>query len=91
MEKQEIDLISTSDQRVFYVNIRKALVIGFFMQVAHKEGEKGNYLTVKDNQVGVQYFDILAMSCAELRLVDPGCCPAPFVWIKHDTRMGHLQ
>jgi len=27
------------------------LVCGFFMQVAHKEGEKGNYLTVKDNQV----------------------------------------
>ncbi|KAE9399543.1 P-loop containing nucleoside triphosphate hydrolase protein [Gymnopus androsaceus JB14] len=31
--------------------IRQALVCGFFMQVAHKEGEKGNYLTVKDNQV----------------------------------------
>jgi pre-mRNA-splicing factor ATP-dependent RNA helicase DHX15/PRP43 len=33
------------------VNIRKALVCGFFMQVAHKEGEKGFYVTVKDNQV----------------------------------------
>ena len=33
-----------------HMNIRKALVRGFFMQVAHKEGEKG-YLTVKDNQV----------------------------------------
>ncbi|KAN0128993.1 P-loop containing nucleoside triphosphate hydrolase protein [Lactarius tabidus] len=32
------------------VNIRKALVCGFFMQVAHKEGEKGFYVTVKDNQ-----------------------------------------
>ncbi|KAI0252844.1 hypothetical protein BJV78DRAFT_1199359 [Lactifluus subvellereus] len=31
------------------MNIRKALVCGFFMQVARKEGEKG-YLTVKDNQ-----------------------------------------
>lgn len=51
MEKQDIDLVSTADQRVFYLNIRKALVCGFFMQVAHKEGEKGNYLTVKDNQV----------------------------------------
>jgi hypothetical protein len=31
--------------------VRMALVCGFFMQVAHKEGDKGNYLTVKDNQV----------------------------------------
>ncbi|KAI0028653.1 P-loop containing nucleoside triphosphate hydrolase protein [Vararia minispora EC-137] len=34
-----------------YVNIRQALACGFFMQVAHKEGEKGTYVTVKDNQV----------------------------------------
>jgi len=27
------------------------LTCGFFMQVAHKEGERGSYLTVKDNQV----------------------------------------
>ncbi|KAI9432291.1 P-loop containing nucleoside triphosphate hydrolase protein [Lactarius indigo] len=33
-----------------YVNIRKALVCGFFMQVAHKEGGKGSYITIKDNQ-----------------------------------------
>lgn len=51
MEKLDIDLISSTDQRSFYVNIRRALVTGFFMQVAHKEGEKGQYLTVKDNQV----------------------------------------
>ncbi|KZV63050.1 pre-mRNA-splicing factor ATP-dependent RNA helicase PRP43 [Peniophora sp. CONT] len=34
-----------------YRNVRQALCMGYFMQVAHKEGEKGNYLTVKDNQV----------------------------------------
>ncbi len=51
MERYEIELISTQDQRKFYENIRMALVCGYFMQVAHKEGEKGNYLTVKDNQV----------------------------------------
>jgi pre-mRNA-splicing factor ATP-dependent RNA helicase DHX15/PRP43 len=51
MEKFDLDLVSTQDQRKFYTNIRMALVCGFFMQVAHKEGEKGNYLTVKDNQV----------------------------------------
>jgi pre-mRNA-splicing factor ATP-dependent RNA helicase DHX15/PRP43 len=51
MERWDLDLISTSDQRAFWVNIQKALACGYFMQVAHKEGEKNNYLTVKDNQV----------------------------------------
>jgi hypothetical protein len=30
------------------------------MHVAHKEGEKGSYLTVKDNQVG---FLAVQLSC----------------------------
>ena len=51
MERCDIDLLSLVDEKKLYTNIRKALVCGFFMQVAHKEGEKGNYLTVKDNQV----------------------------------------
>ncbi|KAG6833159.1 DEAH-box ATP-dependent RNA helicase prp43 [Tephrocybe sp. NHM501043] len=51
MEKFDVELVSLSDERKLYVNVRQALVCGFFMQVAHKEGEKGNYLTVKDNQV----------------------------------------
>ena len=51
MERFEIDLVSHSDQRILYLKIREAIVCGFFMQVAHKEGEKGAYLTVKDNQV----------------------------------------
>ncbi|VDO94179.1 unnamed protein product [Soboliphyme baturini] len=34
----------------YYMNIRKALVSGFFMQIAHLE-RAGHYLTVKDNQV----------------------------------------
>jgi pre-mRNA-splicing factor ATP-dependent RNA helicase DHX15/PRP43 len=54
MERHGIDHVtkSYSDRLRYrdYMNIRKALVCGFFMQVAHKEGEKG-YLTVKDNQV----------------------------------------
>ncbi|PBK68796.1 P-loop containing nucleoside triphosphate hydrolase protein [Armillaria solidipes] len=50
MAKYEVDLVSLSDEKKLYENIRKVLVCGFFMQVAHKEGEKGNYLTVKDNQ-----------------------------------------
>ncbi|CAF0884008.1 unnamed protein product [Adineta steineri] len=34
----------------YYINIRKALVSGFFMQVAHLE-KTGHYLTIKDNQI----------------------------------------
>ncbi|KAN0078218.1 P-loop containing nucleoside triphosphate hydrolase protein [Tylopilus felleus] len=37
------------------INIRRALWCGFFMQVAHKEGDKGNYVTSKDNQIHVAY------------------------------------
>ena len=35
--------------RDYYLNIRKAILSGYFMQVAHLE-RKGSYLTVKDNQ-----------------------------------------
>ncbi|KAK4019245.1 LOW QUALITY PROTEIN: putative pre-mRNA-splicing factor ATP-dependent RNA helicase PRP1 [Daphnia magna] len=34
----------------YYVNIRKALISGFFMQIAHLE-RTGHYQTIKDNQV----------------------------------------
>ncbi|KAL1742972.1 P-loop containing nucleoside triphosphate hydrolase protein [Schizophyllum fasciatum] len=51
MERYELDLLSIADEKKMYFNIRQALVCGFFMQVAHKEGEKGSYLTIKDNQV----------------------------------------
>ncbi|THH27268.1 hypothetical protein EUX98_g6929 [Antrodiella citrinella] len=51
MEKFDIDLVSTDDERKLYESVRMALVCGYFMQVAHKEGEKNQYMTVKDNQV----------------------------------------
>ncbi|KAI0000128.1 pre-mRNA-splicing factor ATP-dependent RNA helicase PRP43 [Russula compacta] len=53
MERLDIDLVSKSykNQTQHHTDIRKALVCGYFMQVARKEGEKGSYLTVKDNQV----------------------------------------
>ncbi|KAH7886626.1 P-loop containing nucleoside triphosphate hydrolase protein [Phlebopus sp. FC_14] len=51
MERYEIELVSIQDPKKIYLAVRQALCCGFFMQVAHKEGEKGNYLTVKDNQV----------------------------------------
>ncbi|GFP85843.1 probable pre-mRNA-splicing factor ATP-dependent RNA helicase [Phtheirospermum japonicum] len=37
------------NSRDYYVNIRKAMLAGYFMQVAHSE-RTGHYLTVKDNQ-----------------------------------------
>ncbi|KFK41995.1 hypothetical protein AALP_AA2G198700 [Arabis alpina] len=34
----------------YYINIRKALLAGYFMQVAHLDRTSGHYLTAKDNQ-----------------------------------------
>lgn len=49
MSRLNIPIKSTPfDSRDYYVNIRKSLLCGFFMQVAHLE--KGAYVTVKDNQ-----------------------------------------
>lgn len=51
MEREEIELVSTSfEDKKYYENIRRALVAGFFMQVAKKEGSSKAYITVKDNQ-----------------------------------------
>ena len=51
MQKNHLEIngcdISAKD---YYVNIRKALCAGMFMQVAHLE-KTGHYLTIKDNQV----------------------------------------
>lgn len=46
------DLVSTSfEDKSYYDNIRKALTCGFFMHVAHREGDKNSYKTVKDDQL----------------------------------------
>ncbi|TAQ88625.1 hypothetical protein B7494_g3070 [Chlorociboria aeruginascens] len=51
MENSELDLMSTPfENKDYYNNIRRALVAGFFMQVAKKEGQGKTYQTVKDNQ-----------------------------------------
>ncbi|KAI7970658.1 hypothetical protein EIK77_003058 [Talaromyces pinophilus] len=52
MEREEIDLISTPfEDKKYYENIRRALVAGFFMQIAKKDSTgKSMYTTVKDNQ-----------------------------------------
>lgn len=50
MRRHHVPLNSTDfNSKDYYVNIRKALTAGFFMQVAHLE-RTGHYLTVKDNQ-----------------------------------------
>lgn len=52
MERFDLELVSTAfEDKNYWNNIRQALTCGFFMQVAHKEGEKGSYSTIKDNQV----------------------------------------
>jgi pre-mRNA-splicing factor ATP-dependent RNA helicase DHX15/PRP43 len=50
MERFKVELVSVQDQKMFLA-IRQALCCGFFMQVAHKDGEGGNYMTMKDDQV----------------------------------------
>jgi pre-mRNA-splicing factor ATP-dependent RNA helicase DHX15/PRP43 len=51
METHEIDLVSTPfEDKNYYTNIRRALLSGFFMQVALREGSGKIYRTVKDNQ-----------------------------------------
>jgi pre-mRNA-splicing factor ATP-dependent RNA helicase DHX15/PRP43 len=49
MEREELELLSTPfEDKKYYENIRRALVAGFFMQVAMKDNK--TYTTVKDNQ-----------------------------------------
>merc|ERR1712226_886294 len=51
MERLEIQMKSTDfHDKEYYPNIRKCLVSGYFMHVAHLE-KSGHYLTIKDNQV----------------------------------------
>lgn len=51
METHELELVSVPfEDKNYYSNIRRALVAGFFMQVAKKEGNSKTYVTVKDNQ-----------------------------------------
>jgi pre-mRNA-splicing factor ATP-dependent RNA helicase DHX15/PRP43 len=51
MEREELELMSTPfEDKKYYENIRRALVSGFFMQVAKKEANGKTYITVKDNQ-----------------------------------------
>ncbi|KAI5078645.1 hypothetical protein GOP47_0006316 [Adiantum capillus-veneris] len=51
MNRYGLKMCSTDfNSRDYYLNIRKAMLAGYFMQVAHLE-RTGHYLTVKDNQM----------------------------------------
>ncbi|RDA94900.1 hypothetical protein CP533_4322 [Ophiocordyceps camponoti-saundersi (nom. inval.)] len=51
METHGIELVSTPfEDKSYYTNIRRALLAGFFMQVAKKESSGKVYRTVKDDQ-----------------------------------------
>ena len=51
MQRLNLQLISPSfDSHEYYDSIKKCLLSGFFMHVAHLE-KNGHYLTMKDNQV----------------------------------------
>lgn len=51
MARLNLKLCTTDfNSRDYYVNIRKAMLSGYFLQVAHLE-RSGHYLTVKENQV----------------------------------------
>ena len=51
MEREEVELVSTPfEDKKYYENIRRALVSGFFMQVAKREANGKTYTTVKDDQ-----------------------------------------
>ena len=91
MERFEVELVSIQDERKLWPAVRQALVCGFFMQVAHKqnkEGEKGTYLTVKDNQVSSAHFKIVYVV---IDSVSSGCRLTSFVWPRYTARMGYVQ
>lgn len=51
MDRFNLKRVSTEfSHKDYYINIRKAIVSGFFMQAAHLE-RTNHYLTVKDNQI----------------------------------------
>lgn len=51
MEKMDLKIVSMNPSSPdYYVNIRKALLSGFYQQVAYKTS-KGYYITVKDIQI----------------------------------------
>ncbi|PNY01570.1 putative pre-mRNA-splicing factor ATP-dependent RNA helicase-like protein, partial [Trifolium pratense] len=63
MARFNLKLCSTDfNSRDYYINIRKSMLAGYFMQVAHLE-RTGHYLTVKDNQAEGLQSNLWFCSC----------------------------
>lgn len=94
MERNGLELSSRPfEDKDYYTNIRKALVAGFFMQVA-KKGQSGkNYATVMDQQVFFFFFSPPLMFSANKALIRryAGCVSPPFHRPAAGQRMAHLQ
>jgi len=62
MQRFNINITSLADRKQLSVNVRKALVCGYFMQVAHRLvdslGASEKYCTVKDHGVRVSLLQI---------------------------------
>lgn len=65
MERHGLKEVACDDPDRLSERVEKALICGFFAQVAHKD-EHGVYHTVKDNQVGfclVRRSVVLIQAC----------------------------
>src|SRR5277367_1972680 len=52
MERNDLEMMSTPfEDPTYYTNIRRALTVGFFMQVAKKAQGAKHYTTIKDQQL----------------------------------------
>ena len=61
MERSEVELMSTPyEHKDYYNNIRRALVSGFFMQVAKRDSSKKMYITVDNQHVILHPSTVLA-------------------------------
>lgn len=70
MSRFNLKICSTDfNSRDYYINIRKAMLAGYFMQVAHLE-RAGSYLTVKDNQVCSLHCSFLWRRCSLVYVTD---------------------
>jgi pre-mRNA-splicing factor ATP-dependent RNA helicase DHX15/PRP43 len=62
MEREELELMSTSfEDKNYYSNIRRALVSGFFMQVAKRETSGKTYTTVDNQSVMLHPSTVLSV------------------------------
>lgn len=79
MTKNDLPLVSTPfEDKKYYINIRRALCAGFFMQVAKRTGNGKTYETVKDSQVSDIRSDYSCWSVSNIRTYLD--CPPPPIY-----------